>query len=284
MSSVIVPAHEEEGVIARCLDSLLAQSGLAGGRRTIHVVANGCTDRTVEVARRYGDRGVLVHETATASKIAALAEGDRVAGDDYPRAYVDADVVLGPGALDAVEEALNSPGVLACAPRLRVALQGRPRAVRWFYDDFLDNPWVTQGLLGSGFYAMSREGRGRFGAWPQVLNDDGFVHHLFAPDERRTVDAWFEIQAPHTLDALVAAKARVAVGNDELDRLRRDGVLPPSRHVVQPGGLRRVLRRWVVRPHIMGTVALIRRRIRVEKQRRVAGAEGATWGQDRTTR
>lgn len=283
MTSVIIPAHEEERVIGRCLESLSAQEA-GSGRRTIHVVANGCTDATFDLAGRYADRGVIAHRIPQASKIAALAAGDEAAGDDFPRVYLDADVVLGPGALGAVERALATPGVLAAAPRLRVDLAGRPRAVRWYYDEFLDNPWVRHGLLGSGFYAMSAAGRARFDAWPRVINDDGFVHHLFAPDERVTVDAWFEIQAPRTLEALVAAKARVAIGNDELDRLRREGALPPSRHVVVPGGLRRVVRRWVTRPHVMATTSRVRRRIAVEKARRLALAEGSHWGQDRTTR
>ena len=49
MVSFVIPAHNEEAVIGRCLTALLA-----GARRDeldIIVVCNGCTDRTAEVAR-----------------------------------------------------------------------------------------------------------------------------------------------------------------------------------------------------------------------------------------
>ena len=49
--SVIIPAHNEEKVLGRCLDALLADS--RPGEMEIVVAANGCTDRTVEIARGY---------------------------------------------------------------------------------------------------------------------------------------------------------------------------------------------------------------------------------------
>ena len=51
--SVVIAAHNEEDVLGRCLDALLR-----GSRPTeleIVVVCNGCTDRTADVARGYGD-------------------------------------------------------------------------------------------------------------------------------------------------------------------------------------------------------------------------------------
>src|SRR5215472_307067 len=48
MISVIIPAHNEEAYLQRTLDALRRQN--YGWFETV-VVANGCTDRTVEVAR-----------------------------------------------------------------------------------------------------------------------------------------------------------------------------------------------------------------------------------------
>ena len=50
MPSVIIPADNEEAVIARGLDALL--DGLDGDWEVV-VVGNGCTDRTIEVASRF---------------------------------------------------------------------------------------------------------------------------------------------------------------------------------------------------------------------------------------
>jgi hypothetical protein len=56
---VVVPAHNEEASIARTLQALLQQT-----RRPdrVIVVADNCSDKTVEVARRFGSR-VTVIET-----------------------------------------------------------------------------------------------------------------------------------------------------------------------------------------------------------------------------
>src|ERR1700682_6135663 len=87
--SVIIAAHNEEKVLARCLDALLADS--RPGELEVLVVANGCTDRTVEIARSYGIVGVI--EIPEASKHAALNAGD-AAATVFPRAYLDADITI----------------------------------------------------------------------------------------------------------------------------------------------------------------------------------------------
>lgn len=56
--TVLVPAHNEEKVISRTIESLLNQSVLP---HQIIVVADNCTDKTVELAKRY--KNVTVFET-----------------------------------------------------------------------------------------------------------------------------------------------------------------------------------------------------------------------------
>ena len=56
MTSIVIAAHNEETVIGRCLDTLLADAH--PGEFDVTVVANGCSDRTAEVAgTRAGVRG-----------------------------------------------------------------------------------------------------------------------------------------------------------------------------------------------------------------------------------
>src|SRR3954470_11754775 len=50
--SVVVPAHDEEQVITRCLRALTG--GTAAEEVEVIVVCNGCSDRTADVARRFG--------------------------------------------------------------------------------------------------------------------------------------------------------------------------------------------------------------------------------------
>jgi glycosyltransferase involved in cell wall biosynthesis len=52
--SVIIPARDEESSIARALDSIVVQT-VAPGRLEAIVAANGCSDRTVDVARAWAE-------------------------------------------------------------------------------------------------------------------------------------------------------------------------------------------------------------------------------------
>src|SRR5690625_8041282 len=80
IASVVIPERNEEDHIARTLDALTADS--PRHLLEIIVVCNGCTDRTGDVARAVARQrpDVRVVEIATASKVAALREGDREIG------------------------------------------------------------------------------------------------------------------------------------------------------------------------------------------------------------
>jgi hypothetical protein len=69
---VLIPAHNEEATIGRNLHALLTQTRVPD---RIVVVADNCTDRTEEIARRY--RGVTVMRTVgnTERKVGALNQG-----------------------------------------------------------------------------------------------------------------------------------------------------------------------------------------------------------------
>ena len=51
MTTVIIPAHNEESEIARCLDALRPSDRPA--ELQVIVVCNGCTDGTASVARSF---------------------------------------------------------------------------------------------------------------------------------------------------------------------------------------------------------------------------------------
>lgn len=211
--SIIIPAHDEEAVIARCLRQLLHLA--VPGELDVVVVCNGCRDKTADVARSFGD-DVRVVETEIPSKANALNLGDREA-IGFPRLFVDADVVIGIEAVRAVAEALREPGVLAAAPLLKVDLTDRPWGVRAYYGVWLRLPYVRSGMIGSGVYAVNEEGRRRFGEFPDATADDAFVRLHFQPHERRTVsDCSFTVFPPKTLSRIIDIKTRSHFGNAEL--------------------------------------------------------------------
>ncbi|MDQ1485296.1 MAG: hypothetical protein QOJ62_989 [Actinomycetota bacterium] len=209
---VIIPAHNEESVVGRCLSAFLPD--LEPGEASVVVVPNGCTDSTEAVARQHN--GVDVVVLSHSSKSAALNAGDAFA-DGFPRIYLDADIVISADTLRALAGALSAPGALVAAPRVTFALNGRPWTVRAFYDVYGRLPYVADGLIGLGLYGLSREGRERFESFPPVTADDLFVQRLFEPSERTVLDAHsFAVQTPRTTRSLIAVRTRTAFGNAEL--------------------------------------------------------------------
>lgn len=77
----VVPAHDEEALLADCLDGLCVAAGLVADRARVRVlvVADACTDRTAEVARAHGADVLVVGARnvgrARAAGAAALLAG-----------------------------------------------------------------------------------------------------------------------------------------------------------------------------------------------------------------
>lgn len=210
-ASVVIPAHNEATVIGRCLRTLLA--GAPPGALQIVVAANGCSDRTAELARAVP--GTTVVELAEAGKAGALTAGD-AAATAFPRFFLDADLELTYPALVATAGALAERGALAASPRLTIDTTGCSPAVRAYYSIWATMPYGRDSLAG-GVYALTAAGRARFGDFPDVIADDLFVRNLFAPAERvRADDATCVVRPPRTLRDLVRTQTRARVGNAEL--------------------------------------------------------------------
>jgi len=211
--SVVIPAHNEEAVIGRCLRALL--TGADPDELEIVVACNGCTDATADIARSFGPP-VRVVETPVASKIAALNLGD-AAATGFPRFFVDADVEFDGAGLRAVAEVLREGRLLAAAPGLRIDTSGASWLVRAYYRVLERLPSVSDDLVGRGVYALSAEGRARFGEFPDVIADDHFVRRSFAPSERGVVAGVAStVRVPVTLRGLLQRKVRVFAGNAEI--------------------------------------------------------------------
>lgn len=235
MISVIIPAHDEEQTIGRCLGALL--DGAKPGELEIVVACNGCTDNTAAVAARAG-APVQVVTTDTASKREAIRLGDGVA-TAFPRIYLDADVRLDIAGVRALAEALETDGVMVAAPALCVDASRSSPLVRSYYQVYQRLPSVRADVAGRGVYALSRAGRARFGEFPDVTGDDYFVRSIFPPEERRCVSSVVsKVGAPRTLAALIRRKARIVAGNTEVDRM----VGAAQDDVRRAGGIREAVR------------------------------------------
>jgi glycosyltransferase involved in cell wall biosynthesis len=208
--SIVVPAYNEASVIGRCLDALL--QGHRPGESEIIVACNGCSDDTAAIARRYGDP-VKVIETDVPSKTNALNLGD-AAATGFPRIYLDADVAVSHEAIKQIAAALASGPALAAAPRPVYAfLPSTSWGVRAYYRFWTSLPYVQEGMIAAGVYALSEDGRARFEKFPELIADDGYVRMLFEPRERMQVTtAVSQVWAPVTLRDLLKIKTRSRLG------------------------------------------------------------------------
>jgi glycosyltransferase involved in cell wall biosynthesis len=272
--SVVIPAHNEETVLARCLAPLA--DAARDGTAEVVVAANGCTDRTVEVASAFA--GVTVLDLPVGNKSRALNAADASAVA-FPRIYLDADIVLDRAAFDALVAGLPDEPPRVAAPRVRFALEGRPWAVRAFYAAYERLPYVRDGLTGLGVFGLSRSGRARFAEFPDVTADDLFVQRLFGPAERVVLqDATFSVEVPHTLRALVAVRTRTAFGSAELANTRADEFAASTKETVW------ALLRMTLRTPRLLPAASVYIVVTVAARLRARGSQRSTWHRDTTTR
>jgi glycosyltransferase involved in cell wall biosynthesis len=218
-ASIIVPAFDEENRIGPLLRVLTDDAD--GMRLKIVVVCNGCHDRTASIARSFPH--VIVEELPQASKHLALNIGDNLAGEVFPRFYVDADITIDRIAIAMLSHALKVPFARAVAPSIYFRTSGKPWLVRAFYFTLVRLPsyisWSSDHIAGRGVYGTNREGRTRFGEFPPVRNDDSFFDLAFNAPERMTVDtAIVGVDVPDSARQLVRNRTRVRDGNLEIKK------------------------------------------------------------------
>ena len=111
MISVIIPALDEEASIARAI-----RSCREAGPGEVIVVDGGSRDRTVEIARARADAVIAAPQGWAAQMNAgtAVARGEALL-------FLHADTLLPGGSVPAVLCALQDPGVIGGAFRVRLA-------------------------------------------------------------------------------------------------------------------------------------------------------------------
>ena len=212
IGSVLIPAHNESAVIARCLNNLF--DGLEPGELEVAVVCNGCRDDTAEVARGFG-RSVTVIQLEEASKPAALRAGDRHLRT-FPRLYLDADVVLTGRAARCVLSELTREGAVVARPPFRYDTSRSSSIVRRYYRARVRLPAVMKSIWGAGVYGLSAAGRARFVEYPDIVAEDLFVDQHFKAGELEIVgDDPVVVVAPASARDLLKVMRRAYRGNAE---------------------------------------------------------------------
>jgi len=220
--SAVVPAYNEETVVVRTVESLLAQ-GYAG--LEVIVVDDGSSDRTAQVtaAAFRGNPAVNLVVKPNGGKASALNEGVARARGEIVVA-VDADTLLAPGAIAALVAPLADARVGAVAGNAkvgnRVNLLTRWQAVEYVTSQNLDRRAFA--LLNCITVVP-----GAVGAWRRelVLAAGGFSEQTMAEDQDLTLallrDGWriayadqaiAYTEAPDTLRGLSRQRFRWSFG------------------------------------------------------------------------
>ena len=277
MSTIILPAHNESGVIAKTLESLLRQ--VEEGDAVI-VICNGCTDETEAISRSFEPR-ITVIDTPIPSKVNALNLGDQRART-YPRIYMDADIRLADGALGVIKQTLAAGHYLAVSPEPLMDFGGSSWAVKAYYDIWLALPFCQSGMMGAGVYALSKEGRKRFDRFPDVIADDGFVRALFKEHERgKAIGAKSIVRAPATLYWLMKIKVRSRMGQMQL--ANRYPELIKNEHKNHSGGILSTLINPFTWPKVI-VYLFISVMSRILARRQLVNIAAYQWEQDISSR
>ncbi|GAA3923380.1 glycosyltransferase [Microbacterium invictum] len=278
MVSVIIAAHNEESVLGATLDALLAQPGVEAA--SVVVSANGCRDRTAEVA---AERGVTVIDRIEPGKAGALNAADDVA-QDYPRIYLDADITVPPGAISRLVAHFDETSrPLAVVPRRRIDTSASSWPVKAYFAINERLPVFRTGLFGRGLIVLSEDGRARFGAFPAMIADDLYVDSQFSEAERvEAADVEIVVDAPLTTTNLIDRLVRVRRGNAQMRAAAADGAIEATvRRSDKWSWLRDVVLpdprlAFAAVPYVFITLKA--------SQRGRRATNGLDWGQDRSTR
>ena len=114
--SIIVPAYNEEKVVARTIETLLEADY---ANKEIIVVDDGSSDNTYSVASEFSRRGVKVVQRPNGGKFAALNTGIAVSSGEIIMT-VDADSMIARASITEMVRGLENPQVAGVAGNLKV--------------------------------------------------------------------------------------------------------------------------------------------------------------------
>ncbi|WP_290703269.1 glycosyltransferase family 2 protein [Amphritea sp.] len=213
MISIIIPAHNEASVIARCLSNLY--EGIAAQSVQVIVACNGCSDNTASIARSVA--GVEVLEISKPSKVNALNEADRHASY-FPRVYLDADLMVsGADIIKLASSFQSDDSLMVVSPSMSLNDSCSGYLVRSFNKVWTSMPHYDRRV--GGLFVLSEKARNSFIEFPDVIADDAFVKHTFSEqDILHRKDVSFECISPVGIWDLIKIKSRSRYGNKQLLR------------------------------------------------------------------
>jgi len=230
--TVLIPAHNEEALIGRCLRSVLVAADSA---TEVLVVAHNCTDATVAQAEAAGAKVLLLNDLGQTGKGSALVWGftAALAGRSQAVLVIDADSVVDAGLIAAVRKRLKA-GARALQCRYEVHNSHDSQRTR------------LMTLAFCGVNVIRPRGRARLGLSAGILGN-GFALHRQVLTEI-PYDAQSVVEDLEYHIALIKAGIRV----EFIDSAAVRGEMPVStagartQRARWEGGRLRMMRRWTL--------------------------------------
>jgi hypothetical protein len=236
--SILVPAHNEEALIGRCIRALLASAD--AGVEAL-VVAHNCTDATAAEAEAAGARVLVLNDPEQRGKGCALSYGfaAAMAGISQAVLVIDADSVVDPGLIATV----------------RRRFMAGARALQCRYEVFNSQHSGRTRLMTLAFHAFNvlrPRGRARLGLSAGILGNGFALHREVLTSIPYSAHSVVEDLEYHL--ALVRADIRVEFIDTDAVR----GEMPVTTKSAKTqrarweGGRQRMMRRWA--PELLGNV------------------------------
>ena len=219
--TVVVPAHNEELLIARCVTSLRASANTS---TRILVIAHNCTDNTASAAQTAGAEVLALNDPDARGKGQALRFGLKAAMDRGADAIaiVDADSTVTANFIPAVQEALSEGcDVVQCRYEMKsVSEKANSGLASLAFRGFTflrplgrERLGLSAGILGNGFAITTRTLREvPYDAFSVVEDLEYHLHLVKAGKRVRFIES-----------AIVSAELPVATSGEVTQRSRWEG-------------------------------------------------------------
>ena len=159
--SVVIPAHNEENYIGRCIESILSSARLSGQSVQIVVALNRCTDRTQRIAASFGARCVV-----NDAKCIAAVRNTGVRATSAPAvATIDADSWMSPNTVPAILAKVYNPRYIGGGSSIRP----ERLSVGIFFSLLAVAPYVIKSGVSGGMFWFLRESFEAIGGFDETL-------------------------------------------------------------------------------------------------------------------
>lgn len=222
--SIIIPAYNEERLIAARLEHLLIP--LNNFCDEIIIVCNGCTDKTASKARfalnrlleiNNFDCHVIIEELKLGSKTKALNHGIKVSKNPVV-VLLDADIDITSDGCAKLVNFLSENNLQAASPAPNFNFCDAHWLNKRFYKVVSASSYNKKHRI-ANVIALSKSAKTELFPLPNVIADDAYIQRVIGESNYRLMSTLsYTFHCPKSVLAMFKVQARIIRGNLELKR------------------------------------------------------------------